>query len=78
MKHGFAVIAIPETGLFVRDGQLVTGHNTSMAVNKLLVHGKREDAVIHAIKCEREWSLKEPDGKPWHFHVMPVQVEERN
>lgn len=33
MKHGFAVIAIPETGLFVKDGQLVTGHNTPMVAN---------------------------------------------
>lgn len=78
MKHGFAVIAVPETGLFVKDGHLVTGHNTPMVVNKIMVHGKREDAVIHAIKCEREWSQKEPEGKPWHFHVVPVQVEEKD
>lgn len=77
MKHGFAVIAIPETGLFVRDGRLVTGHGTPMVANKIIVHAKRENAVIHAIKDEREWSAKEPEGKPWHFHVMPVQVEEK-
>lgn len=77
MRHGFAVMAVPETGLFVKDGRLETGHGTPMVVNKIFVFAKRQDAVIHAVLHEQNWSKKEVEGKPWHFHVVPVQVEEK-
>ncbi len=77
LTHGYAVLAIPETGLFVRDGQIKSGHGTTMAISELILYSRRVDADNHAAQNAKYWAQKEPAGSPWHFEVLPVLVEER-
>lgn len=77
LKSGYVVLAIPDSGLFVKDGQIVTGHETPMEFDELILFSRRHDAEILAVsQCER-WSDGDKRGHKWNFQVIPVLVSER-
>lgn len=76
--HGYVVLAIPDSGLFVKDGQLVTGHGTSMSWSEMVLFSRREDADKHAARTAANWTNGDANGHAWEFPVIAVLVEERD
>jgi hypothetical protein len=74
LKHAYAVIAVPESGLFVKDGEFISGHGTSMRVSELVLFSRRSDADLHAFQCGGKWA---ETAEKWLFPVIPVLVSER-
>ncbi|MGO8792906.1 MAG: hypothetical protein ACLQVL_36725 [Terriglobia bacterium] len=77
LKNGYVVMAIPDTGLFVKDGQLRTGHGTEPAFNELILFSRVADAEAHAEKNNKYWAYNTGEGRHWNFKVLPVLVSER-
>ena len=71
-KHGYAVIAVPESGLFVKGGRLETGAGNPMRVSELSIFTSRESADRNAIALQKEWAAEK-----WSFPVVPVLIRER-
>lgn len=72
--NGYVVIAVPETGLFVKCGEIVTGDGSPMHVSELILFTRHEDAKHHSEAQERYWKDRAP---AWQFPVIPVLVSER-
>ena len=77
LKHGYAVLAIPDSGLFVKDGRLVSGHETELNFGELILFSRRLDADTHAEKNQTAWENSDVNGHAWSFQVIPVLVSER-
>jgi hypothetical protein len=77
LKHGFAVLAIPDSGLFTKAGQIVTGHETELRFSELILFSRRQDAEDHASKSKTYWEDGDANGHRWSFQVIPVVVSER-
>ncbi len=73
-KHGYAVIAIPRDGLFVRNGHLETGCGKNIDPGEVIIFSQRLDADRHADRNVTYWAGK---GGDWNFHVVPVLMSER-
>lgn len=74
LKHAYAVIAVPDSGLFVKNGEIVSGNGTSMRASELILFSRAQDAEQHA-KQQVQYQIKAEDG--WSFPVIPVLVSER-
>lgn len=75
---GFTVIAIPDSGLFVKGGKIVTGHGTEMdADDEMPLFTRRIDADRHAFTRKNKWQEGDVRGHEWDFIVVPVLVRER-
>ena len=74
---GFAVIAIPDTGLFVNDGEVVTGHGTEMVIDEMILFKRRFDATTFADSLRKKWEAGDKNGVCWKFPVIPVLVSVR-
>ena len=77
LKHGYVVIAIPDSGLFFKGGKLVTGHETEMKFDELILFSRSQDAEGHAQRQRTQWANADAKGHEWSFHVLPVLVSER-
>ena len=77
LPTGFAVLAIPETGLFVKDGKIVTGHGTEMEADELPLFKRRVDADSLRLSRMEHWRHGDSNGKHWDFVVVAVLVQER-
>ncbi len=73
-KHGYAVLAIPSDGLFVRNGHLETGSGKNVSTGEVIIFSQRLDADRHADRNAVYWATK---GGGWNFHVIPVLMSER-
>ena len=76
-RNGYAVLAIPDSGLFVKNGQIVTGHETEMKFSELVVFSRSVDADGYAGQNQRQWQGTDVRGHSWKFVVIPVLVNER-
>lgn len=76
-ERGYAVIAIPESGLFLKDGKLMSGHGTEVVVDEIWVFTRSEDATANAKIREQKWQDGDGNGRHWNFPVLPVFVSER-
>lgn len=76
ISHGYVVLAIPENGLFVHRGGLVTGKGNPVTANDVVpLFSNRTDADQHAANCSKSWAEK---GKhDWNFVVLPLVVKEK-
>jgi hypothetical protein len=77
LKHGYAVLAIPDSGLFVKDGRIVSGHETDLKFSELMLFSRRLDADTHADQQKTYWEDGDANGHTWSFQVIPVLVSER-
>ena len=77
LKHGYAVLAIPDSGLFVKEGQIVTGHDTALKFDEIILFSRETDAQKHADKNQVYWNGADANGHKWNFKVVPVLVSER-
>ena len=78
LKHGYVVIAIPKSGLFVKEGKIVTGRDTVLRFSELILFSREADAQAYAQRNRVYWSDGEPHGESsWAFQVLPVLVSER-
>jgi hypothetical protein len=77
LRNGYAVLAIPESGLFVKNGEIVTGHETALKFNELVVFARQEDAEKHAERQKVFWKQGDTNGHVWDFPVIPVMVKEK-
>ena len=78
LKHGYVVMAIPDSGLFLKDGRLVSGHQTDMKFDELILYSRDEDANRLADQLRTQWGdAEDNNGHKWNFHVLPVLVHER-
>ena len=77
LKNGYAVMSIPDSGLFVKDGRLVTGHQTEMKFDELLLFSRDQDAQKHAEENQKYWDNRGTGEHKWNFQVIPVLVSER-
>ena len=76
-RNGYAVLAIPDSGLFAKGGQIVTGHETEMKFSELIVFSRFDDAQAYARQTQRQWEGTDVNGHQWNFLVIPVLVNER-
>jgi hypothetical protein len=77
MPTAFAVLAIPETGIFVKDGRIVTGHGTEMEADEIILFKRRADAVLHSRSRTNQWIAGDANGKKWSFPIVAVLIRER-
>jgi hypothetical protein len=77
IKNGFVVMAIPDSGLFVKDGKIVSGHETTMSFSELILFSRKFDADKHAAANQIQWEDSDANGHVWSFQVIPVLVSER-
>ena len=77
MKSGYVVIAVPESGLFVKDGRIVTGHETTLKFDEMILFSREFDAKNHANAQEIYWKDGDVHGHKWTFPIIPVLVSER-
>jgi hypothetical protein len=77
LKHGYVVMAIPDSGLFLKDGRLVSGHQTDMKFDELILYSRDEDANKLVDQLRTQWADPDANGHQWNFHVLPVLVHER-
>jgi len=77
LKHGYVVMAIPDSGLFLKDGRLVSGHQTDMKFDELILYSRDEDAARLTQQLRVQWAGPDASGHQWNFHVLPVLVHER-
>jgi len=76
-RNGYAILAVPDSGLFVKNGTLVTGHRTDMKHSKLIVFSRQDDAQRFADENARTWENGDAHGHRWEFKVIPVMVHEK-
>lgn len=76
LPQGYAVLAIPDTGLYVRNGKLETGHGTETRFSEIMLFSRISDAHRHAWQMKDQWAKVE-NGHTWDFPVVPVLVRER-
>lgn len=76
-KHGYAVLAVPDSGLFVRNEEIQTGHGTTMKWSELLVFSRMSDAEDYAKDAKKGWERGDTLGHRWDFPVIPVLVSDR-
>lgn len=77
LKHGYVVVAIPDSGLFVKDGLIVSGHSTKMRFDEMILFSREQDAADHAQQQRTQWARADMNGHNWSFPVIPVLVHER-
>ena len=77
LKHGYIVIAIPDSGLFATADGIVTGHQTEMTFSELILFSREADASKHAGQNQKHWKGADANGQRWTFKVLPVLVSER-
>lgn len=77
LHTGFAVLSIPENGLFYRKGQLETGDGVPVAVSEMILFARRADAEKHAQQQAWDWQAGDRRGNEWKFTVISVLVNER-
>jgi hypothetical protein len=73
----YAVIAIPETGLFARNEMVVTGHDTEMEVEGLVLYVRRSEAEEFADQERERWANHDLEHT-WSFPILRVLVDERS
>ena len=56
LKHGYVVIAIPKSGLFVKEGKTVTGRDTVLRFSELILIFGEADAQAYAQRNRVYWS----------------------
>jgi hypothetical protein len=77
LPTGFLVVAIPETGLFVKNGKIVTGHGTMMEADEIPLFKRLVDAEQLAKSRAEFWKDGDKNGKHWDFVPIAVLVNER-
>ena len=74
LKHGYAVLAIPDSGLFVKDGRIVSGHETDLKFSAELMLFSRETRRRHTTPTNRKPTGKTETltaGHTWSFSGNP-------
>jgi hypothetical protein len=61
----------------LKDGRLVSGHETDMKFDELILYSRDEDAARLAQQLRVQWANADASGHQWNFHVLPVLVHER-
>ena len=74
--NGHVVMAISDDGLFVKNGELVTGHGTPVEISVLELFPDRADAERSKKRLQDEHGFKKTNGHFWQFVVLPVLVKE--
>ena len=77
LKNGYAVLCIPESGLFVKNGEVVTGRGEEIVVSEMVLYSRRADADLGAKVMGERWKGGDRKGQEWNFLVIPVLVHER-
>ena len=77
LKSGYVVLAVPDSGLFVKDGKIISGHGTEMKFDEVVLFSRRAHADAHAKQNQTYWENGDPQGHQWKFQVLPVLVSER-
>jgi hypothetical protein len=75
--NGYTVMAICDDGLFVKNGELVTGHGTPVDFGELQLFSRNADAEAAKKVYDDEYGFKRTNGHFWQFVVLPVLVRER-
>ena len=77
LTTGFAVMAVPESGLFAKDGRIITGKGHCLRVEEMILFKRLHDAEEHVRQLEAAWPEGDPTEKNWKFIVLSVLVRER-
>jgi len=72
---GYTVIAIPEEGLFIKDGKLVSGSGEPIICSQISLYNRQIDALESAERNADYWKFKAKSN--WNFITLPVAVNER-
>ena len=76
-KRGYAVLAVPKSGLFLKNGELETGNGSAMRFDEILIFSRRVDAESHARTNQTYWAQNPKRNDDWDFAVLPVFVRDR-
>jgi hypothetical protein len=77
LKNGHIVIAIPESGLFLRDGRFASGNGMQPVIEEMILFSRRADAEAHRAQNEEYWRQRPTGEERYNFAVVPVLVHER-
>jgi hypothetical protein len=77
LPTGFAVIAIPESGLFFKDGRLGSAEGLEMTTDEIILFKRRLDAEAHAKYLKDGWENGTQAKERRDYVVIGVLVQER-
>ena len=77
LKNGHIVIAIPESGLFLRDGHFASGNGMQPVIEEMILFSRRADAEAHKAQNEEYWRQRPTGEDRYNFAVVSVLVRER-
>lgn len=78
LPTGFAVLAVPESGLFSKDGRITTGKGRSMKAEEIILFKRLADAEEHARQLRTSaWPDADTGEAAWSFPILAVLVKER-
>ena len=77
LPTGFAVISIPESGLFYKDGRMVSGDGLELTCEEIILFKRRTDAEAHSTYLRGAWDDGSQKIERREYVIMGVLVKER-
>ena len=78
MTRGYTVMAIPRCGLFVKNGELITGDSGIVNSGELILFSRESEASAHRDRCKANNAKKDCTDPICDFMVFAVLVREKD
>ncbi len=77
LASGFIVMAVPESGLFAKEGRITTGKGSCPRVEEVILFSRMFDAEQHVKHLKSAWPDGDDTEQKWSFPILAVLVSER-